>query len=234
MKRILVPANSGSDWQCLLGRRKLHWKSGYSAMTAAACWDASHPKLPSDISDLLNASGDKGLASLELLMAVPEWEVELPGGDRPSQTDILAIARNELGLVILGVEAKVDEPFGPTLGQKKANASAGQIERIAYLESELGSRSALDDSIRYQLLHRTVSVLLTARNFHASIAVMLVQSLSPTSRWRNDFDAFVELIGGISMSDDLFDIKLDGCPRLLIGWCTGDGKYLSVDLPNGV
>jgi len=33
-----------------------------------------------------------------------------------------AITRNEHGLVILGVEAKVDEPFGPTLGKKKTEA----------------------------------------------------------------------------------------------------------------
>jgi hypothetical protein len=39
---------------------------------------------------------------------------------------------------MLGVEAKVDETFGPTLLEKKKQASPGQIERIAYLESELG------------------------------------------------------------------------------------------------
>ena len=109
MKRIFVPTISGSDWQRLLGKPELHWKSGRSAMSAAACWEESEPRLPREISDALEASGDKSLTSLELLVAIPEWEVELPGGDRPSQTDILAITRNELGLVILGVEAKVDE-----------------------------------------------------------------------------------------------------------------------------
>src|SRR5690606_5765115 len=103
--------------------------------------------------------------------AFPEWEVSLPGGETVSQTDVLAIARNRHGLVILGVEAKVDEPFGPTLNEKKASASSGQLERIAYLEKELGRRFAFDGEIRYQLLHRSVSALLTARAFHAPIAV---------------------------------------------------------------
>ena len=127
-------------------------------------------------------------------MAIPEWEVDLPGGTRPSQTDVLAITRNEFGLVILGVEAKVDETFGPTLGEKKVATSAGQFERISYLDLELGCATPLDDSIRYQLLHRTVSAILTARSFHADIAVMLVQSFSPNSRWREDFKAFAEAI----------------------------------------
>jgi hypothetical protein len=36
--------------------------------------------------------------------------VELPGGERPSQTDILALCSNDDGLVAIAVEAKVDEP----------------------------------------------------------------------------------------------------------------------------
>ena len=134
MKRIFIPTKSGSDWQRLLGKPELHWKSGRSAMSAAACWEDNEPRLPAEISSVLEATGEQELTSLELLMAVPEWEVELPGGDRPSQTDVLAITRNEHGLVILCVEAKVDEPFGPTLGEKKMERSAG---RFFYLPSSL-------------------------------------------------------------------------------------------------
>jgi len=234
MKRIFTPTVSGSDWQRLLGKPELHWKKGRSAMSAAACWEENEPKLPAAISDVLEASGDKSLTSLELLAAIPEWEVDLPGGARPSQTDVLAITRNEHGLVILGVEAKVDEPFGPTLGEKKAGPSEGQLKRIAYLERELGCASPMDDSIRYQLLHRTVSAILTARSFHAGIAVMLVHSFSPDSRWREDFEAFTAAVGGKQLTDDLYEIELSEGPRLIIGWCKGAEKYLTVELPSGL
>lgn len=234
MKRIFVPTVSGFDWQRLLSKPELHWKSGRSAMTAAACWEESAPKLPDEITNVLEASGDQSLASLELLMAIPEWEVELPGGNRPSQTDILAVARNEIGLVILGVEAKVDEPFGPTMGEKKTDASNDQLERIAYLEHELGCTSSLKDSIRYQLLHRSVSALLTARAFHAGIAVMLVHSFSPQSKWREDFDAFSESVSGRHVTKDLYEIELGNTPRLIIGWCRGNERYLAVELPSGL
>lgn len=88
-------------------------------MSAAACWEDNHPSLPSEIIETLHSTSESSLKKLELLVAIPEWEVDLPGGDRPSQTDILAITRNESGLVILAVEAKVEEPFGSTLEDKE-------------------------------------------------------------------------------------------------------------------
>jgi len=232
MKRIFVPTVSGSDWQRLLGKPELHWKLGRSAMSTAACWEENEPQLPREISEVLEASGDNALASLELLVAIPEWEVDLPGGDRPSQTDVLAITRNEDGLVVLGVEAKVDEPFGPTLGEKRADAQEGQLGRISYLERELGCASPLEDNIRYQLLHRTVSAILTARAFHASVAVMLVQSFSPDSRWREDFEAFAAAISSKRVTDDLYEVERGDGPRLIIGWCKGAQEFLSVELPS--
>ena len=232
MERIFVPTISGTDWQHLLAKPKLHWKRGYSAMSAAACWEDHAPNLPPEIKIALDASEDESISQLELLAAIPEWKVDLPGGDRPSQTDILALTRNEMGLVILGVEAKVDETFGPTLGEKKSDASSGQVERIAFLEEELGS--PFDDAIRYQLLHRTVSTLLTARAFHAAVAVMLVQSFSQTSKWRGDFDAFVGALNGNAITPDLFELGTDRSPRLIAGWCTGDEKFLSKVLPSAL
>ena len=232
MKRIFVPTQSGSDWQRLLGKPKLHWKKGRSAMSAAACWEEANPKLPPEVLQLLDASNDPALIDLELLVAIPEWEVDLPGGKRPSQTDVLALAKNAKNLVVLGVEAKVDETFGPTIAEKKADSSAGQIERLAYLEKELGANEPLSDTIRYQLLHRSVSALLTARDFHAQIAVMLVHSFSPSSAWRDDFAAFCSALSCVQISTDLFEVPNTSGARLLLGWCKGDNRYLDVDLPS--
>jgi hypothetical protein len=68
------------------------------------------------------------------------------------------------------------------------------------------------DDIGYQLLHRTVSALLTARAFHAGTAVMLVHSFSPESRWREDFEAFAAALGGSRLTDDLYEIELSQGP----------------------
>lgn len=50
----------------------------------------------------------------------------------------MALTRNSQGLVVLGVEAKVDETIRPNVGRKKAKATQNQMDRIAYLRSELG------------------------------------------------------------------------------------------------
>ena len=234
MKRIFVPTASGADWQRLLGKPKLHWKSGHSAMSAAACWEANQPKLPPEVVTVLEASGEQSLANLEMLLAIPEWEVELPGGNTSSQTDVLAITRNKFDLVILAVEAKVDETFGPTLGKKKQDATPSQLKRIAYLEGELDCCAPLADEIRYQLLHRTVSAILTARAFHSSVAVMVVHSFSPESLWRQDFDAFAVAIGGKHHTDDLYEIPRETGPRLMLGWCKGDEQFLQAVLPSSL
>lgn len=234
MKKIYIPTQSGTDWQRLLGKPSLHWKKGRSAMSAAACWEDSQPVLPHEISSLLESGGDPALASLELILAIPEWEVDLPGGVRPSQTDILAITRNESGLVVLGVEAKVDEPFGPTIGDKKSGASNGQSERIAYLEKELGMGSPFDDHIRYQLLHRTVSALLTARMFHAPVAAMLVHSFSPEAKWHNEFEDFCAALNCSKIAPDLYKAANNIGPSLYIGWCKGNTQYLNMELPSAL
>jgi hypothetical protein len=234
MKRIFVPTQSGTDWQRLLGKPKMHWKKGYSAMSAAACWEDAAPNLPAEIQAVLETANDPSLADLEMLAAIPEWEVSLPGGKTSSQTDVLALARNPQNLVVLGVEAKVDETFGPTLGEKRCNASSAQLKRIAFLEAELGRKQPFSANIRYQLLHRTVSALLTARAFHSPVAIMLIHSFSPASTWRDDFIKFCQEVDGEILSDDLFEVPRMEGPRLIFGWCRGNEKYLEVELPTAL
>ena len=125
MKRIFVPTKNGSDWQRLLAKPELHWKKGASAMTAAAAWEDAGGELPQEIVASLDSSGEETLRDLKLLVAIPEWEVRLEGGETVSHTDILALARNDKGLCAIAVEAKVNEDFGPVLRAKRSEPSAG-------------------------------------------------------------------------------------------------------------
>ena len=89
-------------------------------MTAANAWEAAGDGLPREISTLLDQAGTPALQALELLAAIPEWQVALPGGTRNSCTDVVALARNDAGLVAIGVEAKVLEDFGPTVAEQRS------------------------------------------------------------------------------------------------------------------
>ncbi len=194
-------------------------------MAAASSWEAADG-LPSDVRAALN-SGPAQLRGLDLVIAVPEWEVPLPGGSTASHTDVLAVATNAHGLVVLAVEAKVDEPFGPTIAEKRAEASGGQHERLRYLYETLGLTQPLPDTIRYQLLHRSASAILTAKRFHAHAAVMLVQSFSPESRWFNDFQAFAAALGASVAVGAVAPVPSAQAPALYLGWCAGDQRHRS-------
>jgi hypothetical protein len=231
MKRIFVPTRSGSDWQPLLAKPTKHWKKGKSAMTAAACWEATPSAFPSEISKVLNASGDPDLVGLKLLAAMPEWTVPLGGGDTASQTDVLALARNDRGLCVVAVEAKVDEDFGPTLEEKRKDPSAGQTERLSQLQGLLGV-GQLPDGDRYQLVHRTASAILVAREFHACTAVMLVHSFGTRSSLRDDFDAFGRAVSANKITPDVLAVPSVNEPRLFIAWCDGERRFLQCELPS--
>lgn len=232
MKRILVPTRSPLDWKRLLAKPELHWKSGRSAMSAASSWESADG-LPPEIRAALN-SGPSELRDLDLVVAIPEWEVSLPGGSTTSHTDVLAVATNANGLVVIAVEAKVDETFGPTVGEKRAEASAGQQERLEYLHTVLGLSKRLPDTIRYQLVHRLASAVLTARQFHAQTAVMLVQSFSPDSRWFDDFEAFASAIGSTAAKGSVATIPSVQAPTVYMGWCSGDQRHRAAVLEGAV
>jgi hypothetical protein len=236
MKRIFVPTQTGSDWQHLLAKPTLQWKKGKSAMTAAASWedaDRRDQNLPSEIVKLLDSSLDEDLVGLKLLAALPEWEVPLEGGETASHTDVLALAQNDRGLCVIAVEAKVDEDFGPLVKDKRAEASAGQHSRLDYLQTLLGLKK-LVDGIRYQLLHRTASAILTARDFHAHVAVMMVQSFGKIASLREDFDAFCHILDAQSLPGGMAVLRSFRQPRLFLGWCNGDPRFLKVELPSVV
>ncbi len=231
MKRIFIPTKTGSDWQSLLAKPELHWKKGASAMTAAAAWEDAGNDLPKEIATALASSNDEALQGLSLLAAIPEWEVRLEGGETASHTDVMALARNDKGLCAIAVEAKVNEDFGPLLRDKRAEASEGQRKRLEQLHSLLHV-SHFDDLIRYQLLHRAASALLTARDFHAQAAVMLVHSFGDRADLRADFEAFCGALGAKQLSSEVNVAPTFSSPRLYVVWCSGNRKYLDVELPS--
>ena len=227
MKRIYAPTSSPEDWKQFLAEPDKQWRAGYSAMTLARSWEAAEPDLPPEVAATLASSGDPRLYDLALVLAIPEYQVDLPGSRRPSQTDVFALARNDLGLAAIAVEGKVDEAFGPTVGERLDGdgASQGVKTRMAYLLDTLGLPSKIPPTIRYQLLHRTVSALLIAREFHASTAAMLVHSFSPTGKWFEDYQAFLELFGQKAEVNDTVKIGDFANTPLFIGWAKGNQAF---------
>ncbi len=223
MSMILIPTQNAEDWKRFLAEPEKQWKSGYSARTLAHCWqDAAD--FPNSVKSVLLQV--KEFAGLEMVFAIPEYKIHLPGGTRPSQNDIWVLARTHQELVSIAVEGKVSEPFGPTIGDWSLNSSEGKKERLKYLISKVGLIKEPPSDIRYQLLHRTASAIIEADRLHAHHAVMLVHSFSQSDECFTDYKRFLSLYGiegelnSLVTAGDINGIKLH------FAWVRGDEKYL--------
>ena len=157
--RCFVPTSGPESWKLLLVEPEKQWKRGYSARTLAYAWEAADG-LPPEIEDLFVATPGLPDVPPELLVALPEYKVPLPGGRTESQNDVFAIVSGELGLMTVMVEGKVNEEFGPTIGTWFQNPSSGKRERLSYICGLLGLKDDPPAPIRYQLLHRTASAVI--------------------------------------------------------------------------
>ncbi len=221
MSKIYIPTSSAEQWADFLAEPVKQWRQGYSARTLAYAWQEANG-FPAEVRSVLASV----FPSAELLLALPEHKVPLPGGSRSSQNDIWVLARSDQQLISMAVEGKVSEPFGPTVQEWQTESSPGKIQRLAYLLSLLGL-SSIPDTTRYQLLHRTASAIIEAQRFNAAHAVMLVHSFSPSGEWFQDYAAFVALMGGNAAEDSMTSVGLRSGVLLHLAWVRGNAHYLA-------
>jgi uncharacterized protein DUF6946 len=225
MARILSFTSGPGDWQALLADPVKHWRLGYSARTLAHCWEASEG-FPPEVLKALTQTTEPLLANIEPLLAVPEFKVRLPGGSQASQNDIFVLARSSAGPVCIMVEGKVNEPFGPTLDEWRTDASPGKERRLDFLLRTLGISVPLDGNIRYQLLHRAASAIITAEQYHAVAAIALIHSFSDQRTGWPDYEAFVSLFGVQALGDVVQRLPSVSPIPLFVVWVAGDCSFL--------
>lgn len=228
MSLIHIPTRSADDWKRLLAQPEIQWRMGYSARTLAHCWEAADG-FPASVQSVFAAADGTFPRDLMMLMGVPERRVPLPGGRRASQTDLFVLARSGDGLVVICVEGKVDETFGPLVAEwLNEDASPGKHERLAFLADMLGLGTDVLGSLRYQLLHRTVSALIEADAFGARHAVMLVHSFGATDAGLDDYEAFARALGaeGAGAGRLVSAPGLPGEISLHLGWARGEARFL--------
>lgn len=213
-----VSTRSAECWKGLLTDPEKQWRTGYSARTLAYCWETARG-IPPEVARLF-------AGRLTMLLAIPEHKVHLPGGRRASQTDLFALMRSESATISCAVEGKVEEPFGPTIGEWLAAPSEGKVVRMDFLRHLLELEQVPPPDIRYQLLHRTASALIEADRFKADDAAMIVHSFSPSMARFADFVSFAALFGADVKPDRLATAVLPSGRRLHLGWATGDARFL--------
>ena len=223
MSKILVPTTEAEDWKQFLADPKKQWKIGFSARALACCWEDAGG-LPPEIISVLGQIPP--LKDLKTIFAIPEHKVPLPGGGAASQNDVWVLGESSSGLVSIAVEGKVSEPFGPTVGEWFENKTSGKEKRLKFLCRELDFEYPPPLTVRYQLLHRTVSAILEAKRFRTSEAVMVVHTFSKTNEWFEDYQYFLTLFGLQAEANQAATTKIGKKINLTFAWVHGSGKYL--------
>ncbi len=110
-----------------LGKGELRWREGFSAPAPVTVWCTSNG-LPPGVQRLLD--GTETFAGAERMDGFCDRETNLRDGlARASGTDPLAIIRIKGALAVRAVGGKVEEPFGPLIGDQ-GQFGAGQKNRL--------------------------------------------------------------------------------------------------------
>jgi len=226
VSKILAFTSGPNDWQALLANPAKHWRSTYSARTSAYCWEAVDG-FPPEVAQALSQSDSPLLAGITPVLAVPEFKVPLPGWARASQNDFFVLARSAAGPVSIMVEGKVNESFGPTLHRWIGQDSPGRQERLRFLMRLLGLRSQPQGAIRYQLLHRAASAIITGEQYRAAAAVFVVHSFSEALVGWPDYQAFARLFGVDAMQGKVQRLGGRSLIPLFGVWVVGDQSFLA-------
>jgi hypothetical protein len=197
-KKIFIPTKNADSWKEFLADSETQWQKGYSAMETALSWENANG-LPKEIEKLI--SKDKNFQGLELLLALPEYKVNLSGGSRPSQNDVLAILRSNNCLSVMTVEGKAKEDFDKKIiNWKESKSDKGVQERLGFLIEKIGITSTEIDHLRYQLFHRLASAIIMAEKFHAKNAIMVIQSFEEDDK-KNHFEDFEQFLACYGISN---------------------------------
>ena len=223
---FFVKTSRPEDWQNQLAEPSKQWKTGHSAKALAYCWMEAKG-FPRSVKRVFQRSSHNVFKDVNFLVGFVEHKVPLLGGIRPSQNDILVLAKSKNDLVAIAVEGKVLEPFGETIEDWLKADSKGKKTRLTFLSDLLQLNQDSLQEIRYQLLHRTASAVIEAKRFNASTALMLVHSFSPNREWFDDYSNFASLFGITAQCNAIHFAKRIDDVNLYLAWITGEKEYLT-------
>lgn len=188
--------------------REKHWVCGRSAKELAKAWfRTGEAKVPQELEMLLKSySGTQDLIMEEV---IPEKKIKLDEfGGEPRNGDLVLTGKAKEARVVVGIEAKADEPFGPIIQDylnEKKDTRSKVPDRIKLLLLSI-FRRAVDEKLgklRYQLLHGLAGTLIEAKDQKASLALFVVHEFISNKvdaeRVRQnalDFENFVKAFPG--------------------------------------
>ena len=167
-------------------RGDAQWKDYRSAKELARAWFSGvEPEVPDELALLFRSSALTTGVVIRTLIAERETPLDARGPGR--KHDLFGFGTNGDRKVVIGIEGKADESFGPAIGDYLDETAVGNKEREALgrrqssVPQRIGELSNLvfgrrvDDEVRalrYQLLHAAAAMALESRK--ADVALLVV------------------------------------------------------------
>ena len=200
MFRFYSEIQSTEEWRKQLADPQKNWAEGKSAYELTYAWLSVNGALPASVNKLLDSC--EIFKNLTVEKAIVEKKVEIDTYGRPSQTDLMLYGYNKNGKIVIAVEGKESEPFDLPVSKllKTMREGSNKKPRLNKLRTTLGLDKLGNDKlekISYQLLNRTVSALLEAREYNAQYTMMLVHSFldDDIKDHFEDYSYFLGLMG---------------------------------------
>jgi len=175
-ERFYVPVASIEQIRSVV--RKEKWAHRRSAQELAQSW-FGRQAIPLRVQRALDACGEFG--HTRIVRGVFEHGDLLNGPPGPSRTDLMLHIVSGSAPGVIAIEGKVDEGFDHPVRTwllRGKKGSESRPARLRYLGSCLGIEIPHGSSLRYQLIHRTVSAISEARRCGAKRALMLVHAFT--------------------------------------------------------
>jgi hypothetical protein len=187
---------------------EIQWVDGRSAKELAKAWFpiSGQAQIPRELALLLSIHAD--FATAEIMNGCPEVRIKLD--DHPGETrnaDLVLLAKRGNETIVLTVEAKADEQFDMTIGEKLRSAKKGSNipNRVEHLCKAMFGATPTDKpalkELRYQLLNAMAATLIAARSHNAAKALFVVHEFATdkTSAEKrranhNDLVAFLNIL----------------------------------------
>jgi len=161
----------------------VQWKDGRSAKELAKAWfRTGQPQMPDELASLLDTHADTDGFQAEV--GIPEKETVLDDFRGNGRNHDMVLIGNTNGVrVLIAIEAKADESFGPKIGDYiessvRYNPRSRVPDRIRHLALGVFGHTNVSD-LRYQLLHAVAGTLIEAQNQGASLAVLVIHEFVP-------------------------------------------------------
>ena len=222
MSRLHIATRGLDSWRQRLAAPDDQWKRRYSAFETAVSWEKASLTAAGLPDSLLALLHDGGYLEPQLLLAVAEHKVPLPGGRAASQNDVWALVSTSEGMLSLAVEAKASEAFGDCSlrdwleGTGSDRSVANRKVRWDHVRQHLPDGDF--EAVQYQLLHRCASAVIEAHRFGLGHAAFVVQAFGTPDRSFKEYEAFCLALGLSAGRGKMCRTSvLDGV-ALSIGW----------------